>query len=432
MKVKTRVLPYDKVVSLPTEPYRRPKRPNIFFRTLLKLVGLPDLWATRFRVEKLGMERLGKKEPCLILMNHSSFIDLEIATGVFYPRPLNIVATRDAFIGKRWLMRQLGCIPTAKFVYDVGLVKDIYRAVRENKTSVLLFPEAGYSLDGSATVLPDNFGVFLKKLGIPVVMLRTYGAFARDPLYNNLQRRRVRVSAKMEYLFSPAELQERTAEELFAVMRDRFTFDSFRWQAENGVRIAEPFRADMLHRVLYRCPHCGTEGRMKGKGVTLACHACGAAYMLSEYGKLIRIGGDPAFTYVTDWFDWQRQTVREALGEGTYRESFPVKIAMQVDTKALYFVGEGTLTHTAEGFHLSGCEGKLNYTQHSTHMYSVNVDYNFYEIGDVISFGTTKTLYYCFPTDAAVSVTKLRLATEELYRLFRGKGKESGGQKTDG
>ena len=429
MKVKTRVMSYEKVIELPSEPYRRPKRPNIFFRTLLKLVGLPDLWATCFRLERVGMKRLGKKEPCLILMNHSSFIDLEIATSAFYPRPLNIVATRDAFIGKRWLMRQLGCIPTAKFVYDVGLVKDIFHAVRKNKTSVLLFPEAGYSLDGTATVLPDNFGVFLKKLDVPVVMLRTYGAFARDPLYNNLQRRRTRVSAKMEYLFSPEELQARSAEELLATVKERFTFDSFRWQAENGVRITESFRADMLHRVLYRCPHCDAEGKMEGKGITLQCHACGEAYVLAESGKLKRIGGGGAFEYVSDWFAWQREKVGEVLLSGTYSESVSVKIAMQVDTKALYFVGDGTLTHTPDGFRLSGCDGKLDYTQHSGHMYSVNVDYNFYEIGDMVSFGTTKTLYYCFPKDPAFPVAKLRLATEEMFRQMHGSTQKNPNQK---
>ena len=67
------------------------------------------------------MERLGKKQPCLILMNHSSFIDLEIASTILFPRPFNIVCTTDGFVGKNWLMRLLGCIPTKKFMQDVNL-----------------------------------------------------------------------------------------------------------------------------------------------------------------------------------------------------------------------------------------------------------------------------------------------------------------------
>ena len=69
------------------------------------IASLPDIIATRFKANKIGMERLGKKEPAFFLMNHSCFLDLEIVPTVLYPRPFNIVATTDAFIGKAWLMR---------------------------------------------------------------------------------------------------------------------------------------------------------------------------------------------------------------------------------------------------------------------------------------------------------------------------------------
>ena len=79
MKIKTTALPYEQVIALPPWAHQPPLRPNWFFRTLLKLVSIPDLLATGFTCEKSGMERLGKNEPCLVLMNHSSFIDLKIA-----------------------------------------------------------------------------------------------------------------------------------------------------------------------------------------------------------------------------------------------------------------------------------------------------------------------------------------------------------------
>lgn len=425
MKVKSKRLSYDEVMALPRPKHKKPKRPNIFFRTLLKFLSLPDLIATKFRSRRIGMDKLGKREPCLYLMNHSSFIDLEIAASVLYPRPFNIVATWDAFIGKRWLMRNLGCVPTVKFAFDVSLVRDIFYAVREKKNSVLIYPEAGYSLDGTATVFPENFAQFVKKLGIPVAMIHTYGAFTRDPLYNNLQRRRVRVSADVEYLFSKEELEEKSEEEIFDRIRACFAFDSFRWQAENAVKVDAPFRADYLNRVLYKCPHCLKEGVTEGKGEHLFCHACGARYRLDEYGRLEAEGHETLFTYVSDWFAWQRKCVREELLAGKYSLDIPVEIAMQVDTKALYFVGEGRLRHTMEGFSLMGCDGKLSVTQKASHMYSVNADYNFYEIGDMVSFGNTKAIYYCFPKSKGDFVAKTRLATEEIYRLLHTKSAEA-------
>ena len=427
MKIKLRTASYPELIAKEHPKHKKPKRPNIFFRTLLKLVSLPDLWATHFRVTRVGMEKLGKREPCLYLMNHSSFIDLEIAASVLYPRPFNIVTTWDAFVGKAWLMREIGCIPTVKFATDVSLVRDIFYAVREKKSSVLIYPEAGYSLDGTATVLPDNFAAFVKRLGIPVVMIRTYGAFTRDPLYNNLQRRRTAVSARMEYLLSASEVEKKSEAEIAALVAAQFDFDHFRWQRENAVKVDEGFRADMLQRVLYRCPHCETEGRMVGKGITLACEACGVRHTLSEYGELITEGGKTRFPLVTDWFRWQRECVKRELEADAYALDIPVDIAVQVDTRALYRVGEGRLTHTKEGLRLTGCEGTLDVSQRAEHAYSVNVDFNFYEIGDVVSFGTTRAIYYAFPKDAAVPVAKIRLAAEEAYRMQKKTGAAENG-----
>lgn len=266
MKIKIKEKKYEDVLAMRVGRHREPLRPGILFRTLLKALSSADLKATHFTYHETGMEKLGKREPCLVLMNHSSFIDLKIAATVLYPRPFNIVCTSDGFVGKNWLMRAIGCIPTKKFVTDMVLVRDMLFAVRKLKSSVLLFPEASYSFDGTATPLPESLGKCLKIMGIPVIMIRTYGAFARDPLYNNLQLRQVDVSADVEYLLSSAEIAEKSVKELNIILAEKFSFDNFRWQQENEIRISEAFRADSLNRVLYKCPCCLTEGKMLGRG----------------------------------------------------------------------------------------------------------------------------------------------------------------------
>ena len=64
MKIKTAKLDYEKVLELPKKPRPKPKKPNILFRILLKIVSTPDLLATRFKYRKIGMEKLSQKEPC--------------------------------------------------------------------------------------------------------------------------------------------------------------------------------------------------------------------------------------------------------------------------------------------------------------------------------------------------------------------------------
>lgn len=419
MKIKTKEMRYEEVLAKPVGLHRLPARQGMLFRTLLKILSVPDLKKTNFSCRRIGMEKLGKKEPCLILMNHSSFIDLKIASSILYPRPFNIVCTSDGFVGKKRLMYAIGCIPTKKFVTDMVLVRDMMFALKKLKTSVLMFPEASYSFDGTATPLPESLGKCLKMLGVPVVMIKTYGAFARDPLYNNLQLRKVDVSADMEYLLSPEDIAQKGAVELNAILAEQFTFDNFRWQQENNIRIAETFRTDCLNRVLYKCPHCLTEGKMRGKGTKLICEDCGKEYLLTETGFMEAADGETEFPHIPDWYRWERECVREELARRSYRLDIAVDICMMVNMNCIYRVGTGRLRHDAEGFHLTGCDGKLDYSQKPSASYSLYSDYYWYEIGDMICIGNSEALYYCFPTEGGDVVAKTRLATEELYRMTR-------------
>ena len=416
MKITTKRLPYEKVLKLKKQAHRKPMRPLFILQLVVRILAIFDLMPTKFTYTTEGMDKIGKKEPCLILMNHSSFIDLKIVSRIFFPKPYGIVCTSDGFVG--WLMKilmpLLGCIPTQKFVSDVTLVRDMEYMLKKKKTSVLMYPEASYSFDGTATPLPRKMGVLLKKLGVPVVVVITQGAFARDPLYNCLQKRKVTVRADVKCLATAEELKTLSVAQLDAMLDEAFSFDNFRYQQENKIVINEPFRADGLNRILYKCPHCQAEGQTVGKGITLTCKACGKVYTLDEQGYLT--AEDAAFTHIPDWYTWQRQQVRRELEEGTYRLEKDVTIGMLVNTKALYMVGEGHLTHDENGFTLTGCDGKLQYSQGPLACYSVYSDYYWYEIGDVICIGNQDALYYCFPTGGDV-VAKTRLATEELYKL---------------
>ena len=423
MKIKVINRPYKQVIeeyNAKKHSHIKPKKPSLFFRTLMRLVSIPDLLATHFEFKKIGMERLGKKEPAFFLMNHSSFIDLEIAATVLYPKPFNIVATTDAFFGKDWLMRQIGCIQTKKFCTDTTLVRDILHAVKKLESNVIMFPEAGYSLDGTTTTLSDTLGKCVKMLGIPLVMIKTYGAFSRDPVYNNLQRRKVKVSATVEYLLSKEEIAKMEPEAIQAIIDEQFSFDSFKWQQENKVRISEPFRADGLERLLYKCPECGKEGNMLGKGIRVSCEGCGATYELSEYGELISVGDtNESFTHVPDWYKWEREEVKKEITDGEYRLDVPVDIWISVDTKRVYSVGSGRLVHTAEGFKLTSDDGEINYEQKPLHSHSICADFNFYERGDIIALSGTECIYYCFPKDQSIPVAKARLAAEEIYKIAK-------------
>ena len=423
VKTTTKTLDYEKVMALPRPARKKPIKPNWFWRILIRILCIFGMMGTGFTYKKERMELLGKKEPCLILMNHTCFLDMEVAQRLLFPRPLNIVTTNDGFIGffglMPWLMRQIGCVPTQKFVSDLRLVQDMSYCLQELKTSVLMYPEASYCFDGTATALPRKFGVILKKLDVPVVIIETNGLFARNPLYNELQiRKNAKIGATMRLLYTQEEVRTKTVQELSDGVDQAFTFDHFAWQKEQGLELDQPFRADGLHRILYQCPHCGGE-HMVGKGIHLTCNACGKKWELTPLGEMKALSGETEFSHIPDWYAWERSQVRQQILDGKYRLDEEVDIAMQVDYKAIYQVGHGRLTHDVNGFHLTGCGGKLDYAQKPQSSYSLYADYYWYEIGDCVCIGDNEVHYFCFPKDPAVSVAKLRVATEELYQLHK-------------
>lgn len=418
MKIKTIKKSYSEVLAIEPEQHVKPRKQSAFFRVLLKALCSVNMSMIGFECKKINMERLADDEPCLFLMNHSSFTDLKVACSILYPHPFHTISTQDSFVGKKWLMRLIGCVPTKKFITDINLVRDMVYILKELKSSVLMYPEAGYSFDGTAGVLPDSLAKCVKMLGVPIVMIRTYGAYARDPLYNGLQIRKVKVKAEMEYLLSADEVKEKSVKELEQILAGQFSFDQFRWQQENNIRISEKFRADGLNRLLYKCPHCGTEGMMTGKDTQISCGHCGKTYELTEYGYLQACDGDGKFDHVPDWFAWERNCVRQELLDGTYKLDVPVEIRVMADAKCLYDIGSGRLVHTAEGFHLTGCDG-LDYIQKASASYTLNSDFFWYEIGDVIGIGNDKIQYYCFPKECKDVVAKAKLATEEQYKILK-------------
>lgn len=419
MKIKVKKLTYEQCCAIQPPPRKKPMRPFVVLQVLIKLLSFFVLKFQGFTYTKKNMHKTGG-EPCLVLMNHSSFIDMEIASHMLFPNPFCIVVTTDGMVGKPWLMRLIGCIPTKKYISDPALMGDIRYALKEKKCSVLMYPEACYSFDGCATPLPRRLGLLLKRLDAPVVMITTRGAFSRQPLYNCLKVRKVPLSAEMECILSRDEIKEKSVDELDAIVDAAFSFDNFAWQQQNKIKINHPERALGLERTLYKCAHCGAEGQMKGTGTEIKCGACGKTYQLDEYGHLRATDGDTRFSHVPDWYNWQREEVRREIEEGNYSMQTDVAIHAIVDYKAVYDIGEGVLRHTDEGFTLTGCDGKLDFAVPPAASYSLNADYYWYELGDIICIGNNERLYYCFPK-SDILVAKARLATEELFKLKRRK-----------
>lgn len=122
MKTAFVKMDYDKVMAKPRMEHKPPRKINMFWRCVVRFLSIFGMMGTKINFEVEGFEKISKDEPCLILMNHSSFLDMQIVHKLFFPRPVGLVCSSDAFVGlfglMEWVMRSIGAFPTQKFVSD--------------------------------------------------------------------------------------------------------------------------------------------------------------------------------------------------------------------------------------------------------------------------------------------------------------------------
>lgn len=402
---------------------KKPIRQRNFLRPITWLLSFPAVWAHRIKITKVRIK--GIKPPYLLLCNHNSFIDFKVTTAAIFPRRANYLVAIDGFIGREWLLRNVGCICKRKFTNDMVMVRHMKR-VADNGDIIVLYPEARYSLCGTDTVLPDSLGKLVKLLKIPVVTLIMHGHHVNAPFWNNKNRKVKRLEAVMTQIVTKEEIQTLDHTEIYERIRTAFKYDDFAWQKDRGVKISYPNRAKGLHKVLYHCPNCYTQYRMKSEGHTLWCDSCKKKWEMSEYGELSAVDGNTEFTHIPDWYEWEREQVRLEIESGKYYFESEVIVESLPNSKGFVNLGKGKLTHNIKGFVLEGeYEGEpYSATINAKSLYSCHIEYNYLDkYGDCVDLNTLTDTYYIYPQCEYFSVTKISLATEEMYKLWRTSGK---------
>ena len=398
-----------------------PIRTRWFLHPLTIALSLPDTCRHQCRITRIGTE--GLKPPYLLLCNHNAFLDFKVATRVIWPQRANYVVAIDGFIGRETLLRQVGCICKRKFTRDLALVRQL-RQVMENGDVAVLYPEARYSLCGTTAVLPASLGKLCKLLKVPVVTLICHGHHVNSPFWNLHDRGVKPTEAEFRLLYTAEQLQQAAPEEINRRLVEVFQYDDFAWQKERGIRTPYPGRAEGLHKVLYQCPACGAEFRMASRGAALFCQACGKRWLMSELGELSAQEGETEFSHIPDWYEWERANVRREVEEGRYSSGvLPVTVDTLPNARRFLRLGEGTMVHDMDGFTVRGTDvdgEPFEMRKNVPSLYSCHIEYEYLgKYGDCVDLNTLEDTWYIYPHGCDFSVTKMALATEELYFAHR-------------
>ncbi|MDD4773423.1 MAG: lysophospholipid acyltransferase family protein [Eubacteriales bacterium] len=393
-----------------------PIRQRRYLQPITWLLSFPDVWKHRVRITKINCK--GLKPPYIFLGNHNAFFDFKVATAGIFPHRANYIVAIDGFIGREWLMRNVGCICKRKFTNDVTLIRQIKRVIA-NGDVLVIYPEARYSLCGTTSFLHESLGQLCKLMEVPVVTMITKGHHIDAPFWN-LKKRKVRhTEAIMKQLFTADELRNATTDEINEAIRREFIYDDYLWQRENNILVKYNRRAEGLHKVLYKCPACYTENKMNSKGTEIFCLSCAKHWFLAENGVLSAVSGKTEFAHIPDWYEWERAEVRREVEEGTYFFETECHIDSLPNSGGYIRLGNGVLTHNMNGFLLSGVDGEgkpFTVEKPVISLYACHIEFDYLgKFGDCIDLNTINDTFYIYPHGNDFSVTKIALATEELY-----------------
>lgn len=400
-----------------------PVRTKWYLRPLTYILSAPDVAKHRCIIKKINTE--GLKPPFVLLCNHNAFMDFKVATKAIFPWRANYVVAIDGFIGREQLLRNVGCICKRKFTDDIVLIKQLIQTIKNGDVAII-YPEARYSLCGTTAVLPDSLGKLCKLLKVPVVTLICHGHHINSPFWNLHDRGVKPTEAEFTQIFDTEALKEASVDEINKKIREMFLYDDYTWQKERGIKITYKGRAEGLHKVLYQCPSCKREYKMTSKGTVLKCGACKKEWNMTELGELEAVSGSTEFSHIPDWYEWERENVRNEVKSGTYStKELPVRVDTLPNAKKFIPLGEGILIHDMNGFKVTVTDrdgDTHEMVKNVPSLYSCHIEYEYLgKYGDCVDLNTLTDTWYIYPDPEKCdfSVTKMALATEELFYAYR-------------
>ena len=394
-------------------PIRQPK----FFVWLIWILAKFALIGKKYKIEKINTEDL--KPPYFMLSNHMYFIDFELAAMATLPHRVNNVVNIDGYIGRAWLMELIGAICTRKFTNDMHLIKSIMKCLKRGDI-VGLYPEARYSACGITSYIPQSVAKLVKMAKVPVVVVLRHGNHLHTPFWNHKKKRKVPLHTTFTQVLTKEQVEKLSVDEINKVLQEAFVYDEYKYQKENNILITEKYRAEGMHKVLYQCPHCLSEHDMDSKGADLFCKKCNSKWHLNEDGTLTCLTGETKFSHVPDWYNWERENVKQEVLNGTYHYEDDVDVYSLPRTTKSINLGKAKVKHTIQdGFVLEGHYNKQDYRiiRKPLASNSLHIEFAFAHIRheECFAINTEDDCFYCYPKNKNV-VTKLSFAVEEIYQ----------------
>lgn len=406
----------DRNIDIKFDINKHPKKQAFYLKPVAWLLSFPDIKKHKSKITYHNMDNV--EHPYLLLCTHHAFIDFKVTTKAIFPHGGTYVVAIDGFIGREGIMRNVGCIGTRKFVSDTTLVKQLMYSIKKLKQTAIIYPEARYSICGTNAILPPSLGKLCKVLNVPVVVLNMHGHYINSSVWN-LKEKGTPIEADITQIVKKEELATLSIQEINERINKAFKYDEYAWQKEKGILVKDINRAKGLEKVLYKCPHCYQEFTMRSDKFDIFCNSCHKKYRFNEDGSLEAYDGKTEFSHMPDWYEWERECVKQEIIEGKYHIEDNVDVDSLPNSKGFINMGEGHFIHDINGLKVIFTENgrTKEFIKTIPENYSCHIEFDYNNKGDAVSFSKDKDTYYFYFNNLRNVIVKIHFGVEELFKL---------------
>ena len=368
-----------------------------------------------------------KDKPLLIVCNHASRFDFAFVQGAMKKRRINFVAAEEEFHRTKFktvfgLARN---IPKKSFVPDMTTIRAITTILRKTKNGcVAIFPCGLSTVGGAQQPSAVGTGKMIKHFGVHVLAVRIHGAYLVCPKFD-VKDRYGKVEVELDELFTPEQIESLSAEEIERKVDEAIYTDDYEWNAtrQNSYDRKDGKFAENMEQILYKCPKCGVEMQMEGRGTAIKCKHCGNGATLDGKYNLVPIGDSVIPYNPREWYDWERREMRKSVKDPAFCLEEHAVLSIQPtygyvkNNLVGYPVGDGIIRVDHKGFSYKGTRDNKPFEvfipRDLIYTTIMNVDGSF--------FSTYASGEFLMFTPDSPSSVRWNMAIEEIYRIHGGK-----------
>ena len=279
------------------------KKPNWFlyfiFRLLSKIISKLKF---NLKIQRNDIKKV--KGPYILLCNHESVIDfLNIVCCT--KRRFTIVISNSFYQSLKInpLIRRLQVIPKQQFQTTPIDIKKMKNAIKANRP-LLLYPAGLMTENGITTYIPDATGKVVQWLNADIYIGKSDGSYFTKPKWGK-NFRKGKITLNVYKLMSKEEASKYTVEELQKLLYEHLYFNAYENQEKNMVKYKKGNSIEGLENVLYWCPKCKSEFKIKNKTFdSMICECCGNEVYMDKYGFLNpKTENDVCYKHPSDWYN---------------------------------------------------------------------------------------------------------------------------------